>query len=126
MYEIPETHVLQLKTEGENTPTDNKFLPVLIRLIYVHASCAFKVVSDYHMFFETSQNTTYTFNNCLTFNIPSVLRDFPLRDVASTSWGMGLLLVFFPKDNGTTIVDKSNKLFSFSSSSSPSHSCSSS
>ncbi|CAL8998392.1 unnamed protein product [Prunus brigantina] len=77
------------------------------------------------MFFETSQNTTYTFNNYLPLLILSVLRDIPLRNVAPTSWGMGLLLVFSSEDNGKAIVDKSNKLFSSSSSSSPSP-CSSS
>ncbi|CAL8991115.1 unnamed protein product, partial [Prunus brigantina] len=65
------------------------------RLIYVHTPCAFKVVSYYYMFFETSQNITYTFNNCLTLPIPSLLRDVPLRNVAPTFWGMSLLLVFF-------------------------------
>ncbi|XP_008222101.1 PREDICTED: uncharacterized protein LOC103322025 [Prunus mume] len=45
---------------------------------------------------------------------------------SSENWGMDLLLVFFPEDNGTAIVDKSNKLLSSSSSSSPSPSSSSS
>ncbi|CAL9027343.1 unnamed protein product, partial [Prunus brigantina] len=55
------------------------------RFIYVHAYCAYKVVSNYYMFFETSQNFTYTFNNCLTLFIPSILRDISLCDVAPTS-----------------------------------------